>query len=81
MVSVPKVNDDSTMTSVRRMVSAIAGVSLNHRFLEHISRTGYFLLVLITPIPRNRKIEIKVHLWIKLDILRWRGWGGGGLHS
>ena len=38
-----KVNDDSTMTSVRRMVSAIAGVSLNHRFLEHISRTGYFL--------------------------------------
>ena len=43
MVFVPKVNDVSTMTSVRRMVSAIAGVILNHRFLKHIPSTGYLL--------------------------------------
>lgn len=54
------------MTSVRRMVSAIAGVSLNHRFLEHISRTGYFLPRKVLALAYNTKgTEMLNYLWTK----------------
>ena len=55
---------------VQRVFVLVHGVlGLRSSFLRLMS----VHLVLITPIPRNRKIEIEVHLWIKLDILRWSG--------
>lgn len=69
MVFVSKVNDVKTVTSVRRMASAIAGVILNHGFKKHIPCTGYLLprkvLALAYIFCNNKGTEMLNYLWTK----------------